>query len=87
MISAYLTIEDNDCNDALPSLMPSLVEEYTDRGLELTIQDNYDNYTVIRIEYEDIGDVMDFVSNISSVLMSESIYSFSFTYRDASSLS
>ncbi len=87
MITAYLTIEDTDCNDALPDIIPSLIEEYTDRGLDLVLQDNYDNYTVIRIEYEDMGDVIDLVSNITSTLMSESIHSFSFIYRDASSLS
>lgn len=87
MTSAYLTIEDNDCNEVLPNLIPELVEEYTDRGLDLYIQDNYANYTVIKIEYDDIGDVMDFVSNISSLLLSESVFSFAFTYRDASFLS
>ena len=85
--TAYITIEDNSNTSSLPSVLDLALNELGESSyMTITFKEIHPEYCVLKIECDDWQDGVDLCSTLTSILISEGIYSFTFTYRDAYSI-
>jgi hypothetical protein len=82
---AYITVEDIQSTGDLPIALEEVLNNI-DTYIAVEVKENYEEYFVLLIEYEDWHDVLDIASIISSILLQKGITSFSFTYKDSQSI-